>query len=194
MLVQVLIRSWIRSGFHGRGEAIWESYFKFQGRLSRTSPQLRNTMTRLVQLLRNDWHEYVSQAYQDIYYVAESFDDVKTKLRWSLSGTKSWFRSNNNRVWTASSLSRPFTVRYIPFSQTIEVLDTYCSTSNLITVDKNTFPEDSKESTYFGSSYPYNLVLGVEDPGKPTLGCFSTDFRKLNILIEESVYQFHTIS
>jgi len=61
--------------------------------------------------------EYDDQAYQDIYYVAESFDDVKSKLR----------------VWTASSLSRPFTVRYIPFSQTIEVLDTYCSTSNLIT-------------------------------------------------------------
>merc|ERR1719192_497596 len=61
--------------------------------------------------------EYDDQAYQDIYYVAESFDDFKSKLR----------------VWTASSLSRPFTVRYIPFSQTIEVLDTYCSTSNLIT-------------------------------------------------------------
>ena len=98
---------------------------------------------------------------------------------------------NNFRVWTASSLSRPFTVRYIPFSQTIEVLDTYCSTSNLITVDKNTFPnpEDSKESANFGScTYPYNHVLGVEDPGEPTIGCFSTDFRKLNILSEESVY------
>ena len=117
-------------------------------------------------------------------------DQAEVKSIWN----KSWLTSNNTRVWTASSLSRPFTVRYIPFSQTIEVLDTYCSTSNLITVDKNTFPEDSKESTYFGSSYPYNLVLGVEDPGKPTLGCFSTDFRKLNILIEESVYQVHTIS
>ena len=35
---------------------------------------------------------------------------------------------------------------------------------------------------------PYNHVLGVEDPGEPTIGCFSTDFRKLNTLIEESVY------
>lgn len=38
------------------------------------------------------------------------------------------------RNWVATSLTRPFTVRYIPFSQTLEVLDTYSSTNNLITV------------------------------------------------------------
>ena len=41
------------------------------------------------------------------------------------------------RNWVATSLTRPFTVRYIPFSQTLEVLDTYSSTNNLITVRTN---------------------------------------------------------
>jgi len=60
--------------------------------------------------------EYDDQAYQDIYYVAESFEDAKQKLR----------------HWVTSCLSRPFTVRYMPFTQSIEVLDTFASTNNLI--------------------------------------------------------------
>lgn len=60
--------------------------------------------------------EYDDQAYQDIYYIAESFDDAETKLRY----------------WVEKHLTRPFTVRYIPFTQTIEVLDTFDSTTNLI--------------------------------------------------------------
>ena len=72
--------------------------------------------------------EYDDQAYQDIYYVAESFDDVKAKLRCP------GHPCTPCRNWVATSLTRPFTVRYIPFSQTLEVLDTYGSTNNLITV------------------------------------------------------------
>jgi hypothetical protein len=33
-----------------------------------------------------------------------------------------------------NNLSRPFTVRYIPFTQSIEVLDSFTSTNNLIQV------------------------------------------------------------
>lgn len=60
--------------------------------------------------------EYDDQAYQNIYYVAESIDDAKMKLR----------------SWVMNNLSRPFTVRYIPFTQNIEVLDSFASTNNLI--------------------------------------------------------------
>ena len=123
------------------------------------------------------WHPFdinlVAQAYQDIYYVAESFDDVKAKLRWTF---ETWFLKDlhdNNRVWTASSLSRPFTVRYIPFSQTIEVLDTYCSTSNLITV--------SKIGVISVEKMKIVLFPGVEDAGEPAICSLPADFRKLNI-------------
>jgi len=60
--------------------------------------------------------EYDDQAYQDIYYIADTFDDAKMKLR----------------NWVSKHLTRPFTVRYIPFTQSIEVLDTFDSTVNLV--------------------------------------------------------------
>ena len=43
-----------RSSYDPKAKANWELYLTFQGHLSRTSPQLRNMMTRLVQLLRID--------------------------------------------------------------------------------------------------------------------------------------------
>jgi len=60
--------------------------------------------------------EYDDQAYQDIYYVANSFEDARQKLK----------------RWTDTQLVRPFNVRYNPCTQTVEVLDTYRSTQNLV--------------------------------------------------------------
>jgi len=60
--------------------------------------------------------EYDDQAYQDIYYIAESFEDAKAKLR----------------AWIGGNLSRQFTVRYLPFTQSVEVLDTLESTADMI--------------------------------------------------------------
>lgn len=50
--------------------------------------------------------KYPITEYQPVYFVAESFQDAKSKVR-----------------EFASSLNRPFNVRYNPFTQTIEVLD-----------------------------------------------------------------------
>jgi len=51
--------------------------------------------------------EYDDQAYQNIYYIAESFEDAKYKFR----------------VWINNNLTRQFTVRYLPFTQSIQVVD-----------------------------------------------------------------------
>ena len=171
-------------------EAIWESYFTFQGRLSRTSPQSRNTTTRLVQLLRIDWHEYVSQAYQDIYYVAESFDDVKTKLRWSLSGTNLDWRATTpgfGRRPAYRDRSRCATSRSVRPSRFWTPTVPPATSSRWIRIHFLIL-RIQKNQQIFGSTNPNNHVSGVEDPGEPTIGCFSTDFRKLNILIEERAY------
>ncbi|XP_077863337.1 tyrosine 3-monooxygenase [Saccoglossus kowalevskii] len=50
--------------------------------------------------------EYRDDCYQPVYFVAESFEDAKHKLR-----------------EYAAKLDRPFEVRYNPFNQTIDVLD-----------------------------------------------------------------------
>ncbi|XP_078403984.1 tyrosine 3-monooxygenase isoform X4 [Cetorhinus maximus] len=49
---------------------------------------------------------YQDQTYQPVYFVSESFSDAKDKLR-----------------KYAASIKRPFSVKYDPFSKTIEVLD-----------------------------------------------------------------------
>jgi len=60
--------------------------------------------------------EYDDQDYQGVYFVSESFEDAKQKLR----------------EWVAKCLTRPFTVRYVPFTQSIEVIDTLESTQNFM--------------------------------------------------------------
>ncbi|KAJ1954499.1 hypothetical protein IWQ62_005742, partial [Dispira parvispora] len=50
--------------------------------------------------------KYPVTEYQPVYFVAESFNDAKEKVR-----------------EFAKSLKRPFDVRYDPYTQTIEVLD-----------------------------------------------------------------------
>jgi len=50
--------------------------------------------------------KYPITTYQPLYFVAESFKDMKDKVR-----------------EYAASLNRPFSVRYNPYTQTIEVLD-----------------------------------------------------------------------
>lgn len=50
--------------------------------------------------------KYPITEYQPIYYVAESFNDAKEKVR-----------------DYAASLSRPFALRYNPYTESIEVLD-----------------------------------------------------------------------
>ena len=62
--------------------------------------------------------EYDDQAYQDIYYIAESFEDAKSKFR----------------CWISHNLSRHFTVRYLPFTQSIQVVDTVEAARDIIQV------------------------------------------------------------
>ncbi|XP_076057132.1 tyrosine hydroxylase ple [Oratosquilla oratoria] len=50
---------------------------------------------------------YQDQDYQDLYFVAENVEDAQDKFR----------------HWCQKTLSRPYEVRYDPFSQTVEVLD-----------------------------------------------------------------------
>jgi hypothetical protein len=49
--------------------------------------------------------EYDDQAYQDIYYVADSFEDAMDKFR----------------RWVSQNLTRPVEMRFNPYTQTIEV-------------------------------------------------------------------------
>ncbi|KAL1131005.1 hypothetical protein AAG570_012243, partial [Ranatra chinensis] len=58
---------------------------------------------------------YQDQAYQPIYYVAESFEDAKEKFR----------------RWV-STMSRPFEVRFNPHTQSVEVLDSVDRLDNLV--------------------------------------------------------------
>jgi len=60
--------------------------------------------------------EYDDQAYQDIYYVAESFSDAMEKFR----------------RWVAQNLTRPVEMRYNPYTQTIEVIDSAGSMEKVI--------------------------------------------------------------
>ncbi|GFS43222.1 tyrosine 3-monooxygenase [Trichonephila inaurata madagascariensis] len=50
---------------------------------------------------------YQDQDYQDVYYVAETFDDAKEKFR----------------NYVAQHLKRSYEVRYDPFTQSVQVLD-----------------------------------------------------------------------
>ncbi|CAM1331105.1 TH (predicted) [Pycnogonum litorale] len=50
---------------------------------------------------------YQDQDYQDVYFVSESIEDAKEKLRWYVS----------------KKLSRPYEMHYDPYTQTIHVLD-----------------------------------------------------------------------
>ena len=52
--------------------------------------------------------EYPITNYQPLYFVADSFRSAQEKVR----------------EWTAANLSRPFAVRYNPYTESIEILDT----------------------------------------------------------------------
>uniref|UniRef100_A0A8D8W9R1 Tyrosine 3-monooxygenase n=2 Tax=Cacopsylla melanoneura TaxID=428564 RepID=A0A8D8W9R1_9HEMI len=58
---------------------------------------------------------YQDQEYQPIYYVAESFEDAKEKLR----------------RWV-STMSRPYEVRFNPYTQRVEILDSVDQMENLM--------------------------------------------------------------
>ncbi|KAJ6658928.1 hypothetical protein lerEdw1_019565, partial [Lerista edwardsae] len=70
--------------------------------------------TEPLNLERTSIQKYPVTEFQPIYYVAESFKDAKQKLR-----------------KFASTIPRPFTVRYNPYTQRIEVLDTTKQLKNL---------------------------------------------------------------
>jgi len=65
--------------------------------------------------------EYDDQAYQDIYYVAESFEDAMEKFR----------------RWVHTSLAKPVEMRYNPYTQTIEVIDSVQGMESLVTQMRN---------------------------------------------------------
>ena len=77
--------------------------------------------------------EYDDQAYQNVYYVAESFEDAKAKFR-AWVGHTSCHVSRVPRVQVRHELSRQFTVRYDPFTHSVQVVDTYGDTSCMIEV------------------------------------------------------------
>ena len=52
--------------------------------------------------------EYPITNYQPLYFVADSFNSAQEKVR----------------EWAAATLSRPFAVRYNPYTESIEILDT----------------------------------------------------------------------
>ena len=60
--------------------------------------------------------EYDDQAYQDIYYIAESFEDMMEKFR----------------RWVNQHLSRSVEMRYNPYTQTIEEIDSMTGMENLV--------------------------------------------------------------
>ncbi|TRY73897.1 hypothetical protein TCAL_01528 [Tigriopus californicus] len=60
--------------------------------------------------------EYDDQAYQEIYYVAQSFEDAMEKFR----------------RWVAQNMTRPVEMRFNPYTQTIEVIDSVNGMENLI--------------------------------------------------------------
>lgn len=60
--------------------------------------------------------EYDDQAYQDIYYVAESFEDALEKFR----------------RWVKECLSRPVEMRYNPYTQKVEVIDSVRGMESLV--------------------------------------------------------------
>ncbi|KAI0226058.1 hypothetical protein L0F63_005441, partial [Massospora cicadina] len=66
--------------------------------------------------------KYPITEYQPVYYVAESFQDAKEKVR-----------------EFADSLSRPFHVRYNPYTETIEILDTREKLTSFARAIKNDF-------------------------------------------------------
>lgn len=58
--------------------------------------------------------EYPITSFQPVYFVADSFDDAKTKLR-----------------QYAATIPRPFSVRYNPYTQSVEVINTKLQVVNL---------------------------------------------------------------
>ena len=79
---------------------------------------------------------YDDQAYQNIYYVAESFEDAKAKFRCRKTRR---FRQLADfqllcRAWVTEHLSRQFSVRYDPFTQSVSVVDNYEDTNCMIEV------------------------------------------------------------
>ncbi|XP_030844374.1 protein henna-like isoform X1 [Strongylocentrotus purpuratus] len=60
--------------------------------------------------------DYPVTKFQPIYYLAESFEDAKEKLR----------------TWT-KKIERPFSVRYNPYTQSVEVLDQKESLKDMVT-------------------------------------------------------------
>lgn len=72
---------------------------------------------------------YQDEDYQPIYFVAESFDEAKSQLRFF------FFKNNQNKLFIENfflfyrkysrNIKRPYQVRYDPFTQSIKVVDNF---------------------------------------------------------------------
>ncbi|CAL8079167.1 unnamed protein product [Orchesella dallaii] len=83
------------------GAGLLSSYGELEHALS-DKPEHRNFDPKLTAV-----QAYQDQDYQDIYFVADCFTDVQEKFR----------------RWVAECMSRPYEIRFDPFTQSIEVLD-----------------------------------------------------------------------
>uniref|UniRef100_A0A8D3BKL9 phenylalanine 4-monooxygenase n=1 Tax=Scophthalmus maximus TaxID=52904 RepID=A0A8D3BKL9_SCOMX len=81
--------------------------------------------------------KYPITEYQPIYFVAESFEDAKERVR-KFAGT----------------IPRPFTVRYNPYTQSIEVLDNAQQLRNLADSIGSMYPGKISFSLYFKAVVP----------------------------------------
>lgn len=84
--------------------------------------------------------KYPITEYQPVYFVAESFEDAKEKVRWvfwSLTLCRTKAPHNSTVRWIcfcrkfADTIPRPFSVRYNPYTQSIEVLNNTQQLRNL---------------------------------------------------------------
>lgn len=81
--------------------------------------------------------KYPITSYQPKYFVAESFADAKNKLTYAFSQFASLVRVCRN--W-ASTIPRPFQVRFNPYTQRIEILDSVPAVQGLVRDIKSNGP------------------------------------------------------
>ncbi|CAG7820861.1 unnamed protein product [Allacma fusca] len=93
------------------GAGLLSSYGELQHALS-DKPEHRKFDPKVTAI-----QPYQDQDYQDVYFVAESFNEVKDKFR----------------EWVAESMSRPYELRYDPFTQTIQNFDSVDKLSSSLT-------------------------------------------------------------